>query len=351
MVWQKRRQKQESMKRLSILACIFCVFYSCSSTNNDPYQQIDGSTMGTYYIVKCPEHDQSLKSGIDSVLLEFNQQLSTYIDNSLISQINRGETDRFEISKSHIKKTFEISRLIYTSSDGDFDPTIAILTNYWGFGYTGRKPISQVDSTRVNSLKSRVGFDKITFNCDDTFCSLDKSVEGIKFDFNAIAKGQGVDAIADYLRQQGIEDFLVDIGGEQVLSGKNAKGEPWSIGLNNPIENADYRDIIKVLQASNIAVASSGNYRSFYELNGEKYSHTLNPHTGFPERSNLLGTTVVANSCIFADAYATTCMVKGLEKSISYIESLPDVEAIFFYNNQDSLDIAMSSGFANYIKE
>ncbi len=339
------------MMRFSLCFLTIISFFACKDSKVSLYQQIDGSTMGTYYVIKCPTSRPQIKQEIDSLLTEFNLQLSTYIDSSIISQINKEKLSSFNISKSHIRKTFETSKMIFENSKGDFDPTIAVLTNYWGFGYTGRKPITKVDSTKVSILLDKVGFQKTNLSCNNQACKLDRSISGIKFDFNAIAKGQGVDAIADYLRGLGISDFLVDIGGEQVLSGVNSKGEDWSIGLNNPTEDSNYRDIVQVLQLSNAAIASSGNYRSFYEVDGKKYSHTINPHTGYPERSNLLAVTVIAETCILADAYATTCMVKGLDNAIKFIDALPNTEAVFFYNNRDTLDIAMSENFQPYIKE
>lgn len=338
----------------SILLAIFVIFIlGCKPQNttlSTIYTQLQGSTMGTYYSIK---YDSSVdyQSSIDSLLVVFNNQLSTYIESSLISRFNQKEEIFFiEEEGKYLLDNVNIAKTLYQASDHSFDPTVMPLVNYWGFGYTGRDKITQVDTIEINKRMPFVGFDQVVLSDSAGIVHLSKSRSGVELDFSASAKGYGVDMVADWLKTKGMVNFMVDIGGEQVLQGVNPKGEPWSIGLNQTTENAEYTDVAMIIQASNVALASSGNYRNFYEVNGNKYSHTINPMTGFPERSNLLGVTIIADKCVLADAYATTCMVKGLDKGFEFIENLPDVEAVFFYNEEEVLKTKMTSKFIKFVK-
>ncbi len=315
------------------------------------YLTIEGQTMGTYYVVKY-QGAIEYKNEIDSILYEVNDQLSTYIDTSLISIFNTQGPISFSVREGqYLVDNIRIADSIYQVSDGYYDPTVMPLVNYWGFGYEGRTKITQVDTSKVSAMLPLIGYDQIHLTEVNNEYTLSKKEQEAEIDYSASAKGYGVDAIADYLKSQGVNNVMVDIGGEQVLYGHNAKGSPWSIGINRPTENASYADIALIIASDNVAIASSGNYRNFYEVGGKKYSHTINPKTGFPERSNVLGVTVVAPQCAYADGYATACMVLGLDKGMKMIESLPNVEAAFFYNENEKLATKMSSDFKKYIKQ
>lgn len=339
--------------RSSIWAMCILLLCSCGANNTaikSTYLVIDGQTMGTYYVLKY-EGVIDYQREIDSILYEVNDQLSTYIDTSLISLFNTKGPITFSAREGqYLVDNIRIADSIYHVSDGYYDPTVMPLVNYWGFGYEGRNKITQVDTSKVSAMLPLIGYDQIHLTEVSNAYTLTKEREGTELDYSASAKGYGVDAIAKYLKSQGVHNLMVDIGGEQVLYGHNSSGKPWSIGINRPTEDSAYADVALIIASDNIAVASSGNYRNFYEVGGKKYSHTINPKTGFPERSNVLGVTVVAPQCAYADGYATACMVLGLEKGIEMIESIPNVEAAFFYNENEQLAIKMSSNFKKYIK-
>jgi len=182
---------------------------------------------------------------------------------------------------------------------------------------------------------------------DDIIIS--KKRNGTELDFSAIAKGYAVDVLAEKLESMGIQNFLIDIGGEMVARGVNKKSNIWTVGINRPMENALTNEADIFVKLENVALASSGNYRNFYEVDGKKYSHTINPKTGYPERSNLLGVSVITDQCMHADAIATTCLVKGLAAAKEFIEEIPNAEACFIYNKNGQLATDYSSKFSQYI--
>ena len=228
-------------------------------------------------------------------------------------------------------------------TNGAFDPTVYPLVDGWGF----MKDIENIpDSSVVDSLKALVGFQpgyhfKFMYNHTegDTVPAnkILKRTPQAKLDFNAIAQGQAVDEIAKLLESRGSENYFVEIGGEIRVKGKNREGEFWRIGIDKPIENstAEDRELQEVVQLNNKSIATSGSYRKFYEKNGVKYSHTLNPKTGYPVKHSLLSVTVVANSCALADGLATAFMVMGTQKTIQFLKDHPelDIEAYLIFNN------------------
>ncbi|NVJ87116.1 MAG: FAD:protein FMN transferase [Algoriphagus sp.] len=288
---------------------------------------ITGQTMGTtYQITYLDEEGRNFKNEVDSLLVVFNQSLSTYIPDSEISRFNQQDSLVFELP--FLPQVLEASKEVYQETEGAFDPTVGPLVNVWGFGPGGPELKDSVD---IQNLLSKVGFDKLRF--DDT--EVRKSVNGIYLDFSAIAKGQGVDVVAALLASKGIENYLVEIGGELVARGVNDKGEIWKIGVNRPEENASSSDLYSIIALDNKAMATSGNYRNFYVRDSMKISHTIDPKTGFPVRHNLLSATVLAPDCMTADAFATAMMVMGLEKAIALDEKLEEIEVFLIYSGED----------------
>jgi len=304
------------------------------------YLSLQGKTMGTYYnIIYSEAREQNYQPQIDSLLEALNKQVSTYIPSSLISTFNQAE-DSLVLSeieqKDHFLENLSVASEIYTLSEGAFDPTVMPLVNYWGFGAEERRPVTSVDSALIDSLKMLVGFNKVRLiGGENDRLVLKKTEPGVQLDFSALAKGYGVDAIGRLLESKGVKDYLVEIGGEVGARGVNKQGEKWTIGVNQPSETSQLTDFVAVLSLDNQGMATSGNYRNFYEVNGVKYSHTINPKTGFPERNTLLSATIIAQYCMYADALATACMVMGTDAAFNWIQELQDVEAYLIYGEED----------------
>lgn len=295
---------------------------------------LNGFAQGTtYHIVYIPDfsvrfllqkNQFNFQEEIDSLLDRFNQSLSVYHPESVISRINKNDSlvevdDLFE-------KVFQRASEVSSATNGAFDITIGPVVNTWGFG-PGEK--GKVDSVTIDSLLQFVGMDKVSIVAGRVV----KTNPGIVIDVNAIAQGFSVDLVAALLENQGIDNYLVELGGEVKASGTKQKGELWLLGIDKPIDNnlIPGQDLQAKVSLHNRSLATSGNYRKFYEENGIKYSHTIDPETGFPVRHNLLSVTVIANDCMTADAYATAFMVMGLDKSIEMISQMENLEGYFIY--------------------
>ncbi|MAO10735.1 MAG: thiamine biosynthesis protein ApbE [Flavobacteriaceae bacterium] len=319
------------MKYLLIIATFF-LFVSCTEKNQE-VAYIEGKAFGTTYHIKYySQQEFKAQKGIDSIVNSVNQSVSTYLPESDISKINRGD------STIIIDKTFEdvfiLSEDIYKKTNGYFDPTIGVLRNAYGFGDV--KPLQEIDSITLDSLMQFVGFNKVALTSEKT---IQKRNPQIYFDFNAIAKGYGIDLIGSYLEKNGVTDYLIELGGEILAKGTNlAQQKPWIVGIEAINSDIDNRSFAETIPLKNQAMASSGNYRKFRidSLSGKKYVHTINPLTGKAEQSDVTSATVIAPTCAEADAYATSFMALGLEKSKKLLKSLPSVEAYLTYT--DSLN-------------
>lgn len=350
-----------------ILSLVLVIGQSCvnnaKTPTAKPYHVVRGETMGTYYQLRYSgKESRDLKSAVDSLLEVINLEVSTYIPHATISRFNQA-VEPFPLSYNpivqeeapdydnlHFKQNLKRSKEIYDQMLGYYDPTVMPLVNYWGFGYTEKRQVTQVDSVKIDSLIALVGFDKISWMQDENL--LEKTQEGIQLDFSSCAKGYGVDAVAAFLAAEGIEDYMVEIGGEVVVKGKNPKGKDWSIAVSLPREGAGLQEFQTILELEDIAVATSGNYRIFYEVEGEKYAHIINPLTGFTEKSNLLSVSVLASDCQTADAYATAFMVMGLEQSLAFANQQSDIEAYFIISKPDgSMAISYTDGIPEYLKD
>ena len=266
-----------------------------------------GNTQGTYYYIKYLSiNGQSFQTDIDSILNEIDLSLSIYNNNSLISNINSGDSVNTDFLFNTV---FDVSKEINEKTNGAFDPSISPLVNYWGFyNYTGVKEIL-VDSTEINNILKNIGFDKIKIKNN-----LVQLPTNMSLDFNSIAQGYTVDLIGSYLRKVGVNDFLINVGGENLASGKNQEGDIWKIGIEKPTNkiNDDYK---LILSLNNKAIATSGNYRKFHKINGKKYSHVIDPSTGYPAYNRLLSVSVIHDDCMIADAYATAFYGHGSKKN------------------------------------
>ncbi len=290
--------------------------------------ELEGRTMGTTYSVKyLDEEERNFQPKIDSLLEAFNLSLSTYIPESEISRFNREALLKYE--STFFYPVLQRSKEIYEKTGGAFDPTVGPLVNAWGFGPEGRQDPS---AATIDSLKQLVNYDSIFF---DTV-AVCKMMKGMKLDFSAIAKGYGVDVVAGYLLEQGIENLFVEIGGEVYAHGINDRGNPWVVGVNYPTTDIEKQQTaMAIFPVINQAVATSGNYRNYYEKDGVKYSHTISPTTGYPVTHSLLSASVIAPDCMTADAYATAFMVLGTEEAIAIDKREEDISIYLIYSDTE----------------
>ena len=308
-------------KYISSLAILF---FACE-TPPSSLQVHQGRALGTSYTIqykgKTNQYAQYQKS-IDSLFQVINQSLSTYWPDSDISKINSG--DSLVVVDSHFEKVFRKATTVWKNTNGFFDPTVGNLVNAYGFG--PQKPIDRIRVAQLDSLRKLTGWDKVSLTKNGT---IRKDNPDIYIDFNAIAKGYTVDVIANYLSKKGQQNYLVEIGGEVVAKGISPKFQrAWTVAIDDPQQGAERR-FRTTLSLVDEALATSGNYRKYRidSLTGEKYVHSLNPHTGLPVKSSILSASVRAADCMTADAYATALMVLPLEKGQELIASTTNLEA------------------------
>ncbi len=321
------------MKKLMVLSVFLSLLlFSCTPKQDEgDYLKIQGFTQGTTYIITYQTPDSlDLRSTVDSLLHDFDLSLSTYIPNSIISRINNNEEN--VVVDELFQAVWDESLRIFKLSDGKFDITVAPLINAWGFG-PGMK--MEMDSIIIDSLMQFVGMEKLSMRDGIVI----KEKPGIRMDVNAIAQGYSVDVLAEYFKEIGINNFLINVGGEITCSGVNPGGNEWRVGVDKPVfgNSLPGQELQAVLLLDNISLASSGNYRKFYEIDGKKIVHTLDPATGYTRMSQLLSATILAESCVTADALATTCMVMGPEKAKEFISGLKGVDAYFITTDDDGL--------------
>ena len=287
-----------------------------------PYQTNSGMVFGTVYNITY-ECDSDLHQAIKAELQKVDNSLSPFNDHSIITAINQNkDVVPDEMFLTVYNKAMEISR----ETSGAFDITVAPLVNAWGFGF---KNGIQPNRHQVDSLRRLIGYEKIALKDG----RIVKQVPGIMLDCSAIAKGFGSDVVADFLRQQGVTNFMVEIGGEIVTSGVNPQRLPWKIGVIKPTDDtlSVKSEILSVLNVTDLAMATSGNYRNFYYKGGKKYAHTIDPKTGYPVQHSLLSATVLAKDCATADAYATSFMVLGIDGAKKILERHPELMVYFIY--------------------
>ena len=317
------------MKKLFFLLSLTLV-YSCAKEPSGVYQQLEGLAFGTSFNITLDDPENKITEvDIDSLIHAMNKSLSTYIPNSDISRINKGDSS--VVVDALFQEVFGKSAKIYHETEGAFDPTIGILVNAWGFG--PGKPFNQMDQKTVDSLLVFVGFDKLQLKRG----KLIKKHPETYLDFNANAKGFGVDVISRYLQSQGIQNYLVEIGGEIRSRGSNPKNLPWRIAIEKPNFDGS-RSFQTIVSLQDESIATSGNYRKFKidSLSGEKYAHTIDTQTGYPSKSNLLSASVIGSmDCADVDAYATAFMAMGLDKTLRFLERHDQIKCFLIYSDAD----------------
>ncbi|MEO9474193.1 MAG: FAD:protein FMN transferase [Cyclobacteriaceae bacterium] len=335
----KRKLFFRSIVAIVVIGALYRYF---SSQPAERLTHISGKTMGTItYNVKYIDKTEPVsKSKIDSVLRAFNQSLSTYIPDSEISILNQsGELN----SPSRLfTDVMQESYRVYEMTSGAYDPTVGTLVNVWGFGPDKSRLVP--DSTLVDSLRQFVGLQKIVLEKEainmDTLMYLD---------FSAIAKGYAVDLVSELLLEHGVNSYMVEIGGEVRTHGVNDQGKTWTIGIEDPLVEREEQRLLGIVRLNNMAMATSGNYRSYYEVGDRIIAHTIDPRTGYNTTHNLLSASVFSNGCMTADAMATAFMVLGLEGSMRIVEST-EVEAFLIFQKEDgSLASYVSDGLKPYI--
>jgi thiamine biosynthesis lipoprotein len=318
---------------------VFVLFFmGCQTTPK--VQRTQGEALGTTYsILYADTHqNEAVLDSIDAVFLRMNQSMSTYWPNSIISKINRGEEVQTD---TDFRNVFRAAQQVWKQTDGYFDPTVGALVNAYGFGPV--KPLATIDDSVIDSLLALTGFSKVLLLDDGT---LQKEHKNSSLDFNAIAKGYVVDALAEMLKSLGYSHFLVEVGGELYALGIHPeKQQPWRVAIDHPKQEVA-RNYIATLPLQNQGLASSGNYRKFRtDAQGNKYVHTINPKTGKTVKSDVLSSSVLAPTTMLADAYATALMAMPFEKGNNLIESLPQVEALWVLAEKDSVRVAATKGF------
>lgn len=289
-----------------------------------PYQNNKGMVFGTTYNITY-QSDKNLNDEICRELQKVDNSLSPFNAQSIITAVNQNEAKPLN---DMFKEVFNRAMAISDDTDGAFDITVAPLVNAWGFGFkNGVMP----DSRQVDSLLQLVGYEKVALKGGRVV----KQDPRIMLDCSAIAKGYGSDVVARFLRGRDIKNFMVEIGGEIVTSGVNPKRVPWKIGVTKPTDDtlSVSSELQTVLNVTDKAMATSGNYRNYYYKGGKKYAHTINPKTGYPVQHSLLSATVLARDCATADAYATSFMVMGLDAAKRVLERHPEMMAYLIYSD------------------
>ncbi len=324
---------------LFILLCVYCIPMH-AQTNTI---KITGSAQGTtYHITYLAANGLSYKREIDSVLADIDSSLSTYVPVSIISRIN--QNDSTVIVDHYFSEVFEKAMEVSRKTGGKFDVTVAPIINAYGFGFTKR---SKMDSAMIDSLLKFVSYKKVALHGNKII----KTQAEVMLDFNAIAQGYSVDVLAGYLWSKGINNYVVELGGEVLAKGRNENNINWKIGIDQPSEKAGTRSLQAIISLTDRALATSGNYSKFYIEDGKKYSHIIDPHTGYPAKHNLLSATVIAQDCMTADAYATAFMVMGLEKTKKFLSNNKKLklEVYLVYDDKGDFKTFTSRGLKKWI--
>jgi thiamine biosynthesis lipoprotein len=311
-------------KNKILLLLLAIITISCQRNDITIRGFIQGST---YSITYNSSKNINYKNDIENLLAKFDTSLSTYLPVSTISKINSNNSNSTDF---FFRTVFNKSQKIARETNGAFDITVAPIVNAWGFGFSEKE---NVDSLLIDSLLHYVGYNKLQIINK----KLIKTNNNIMIDMNAIAQGYSVDVVADFLDKKNIDNYIVEIGGELKTKGVNYKKESWKVGLDKPLDNNNIpgENLQVIIKLNNKALATSGNYRKFYKKNGVKYSHTINPKTGYPVNHSLLSATVITKKCIDADGYATSFMVIGLEKSLDFLKKHPELDAYFVYSDTE----------------
>lgn len=332
------------LKTLLIFVLITSSPEGFASTEPEPVR-ISGKTMGTtYHITYFDDQQRNFTGSIDSLLLVVNKSINTYDPSSEVSVFNQSKTG-ITFSLPYLYPPLMKAQEVYQASDGAFDLTVMPLVNAWGFGpETATNP----DHHRIDSIRHFIGFDKVSLSHE----GVSKTDPRVQLDFGGIGQGYGADVISDYLRSKGIHNFLVELGGEGVAAGRNIKTKkPWQVGITDPqstLENQFFKAYVSLTDRS---FTTAGNYFNYRIIDGKRYSHTIDPSTGYPADRNILSASVFSKDCMTADAWDTAFMVMGHERAIEILKRHPELDALILYTGKNGkIKSYVTPGIAPNIK-
>ncbi|GGJ88869.1 FAD:protein FMN transferase [Parabacteroides faecis] len=323
-----------------VLSLWILIFTAC--TKQKQYFEESGSVFHTIYHIKY-EGSELLTEKIDAELQKFNLSLNPFNPNSIISKVNQNEPVEAD---DWFIEVFNKAKEVSDHSEGVFDITCAPLVNLWGFGFS---KMDSVTPQMIDSIKQFVGYQKVRLDGRKVI----KDDPRILLNCSAIAKGYASDVIARLLEREGVENYMVEIGGEVTMKGVNQNGKCWRIGINKPEDDStgiknDVGEVVELCKKG--GVATSGNYRNYYIKDGKKYAHTIDPRTGYPSEQSILSATIVADDCITADAYATAFMAMGLEKAREAAKNIPGIEYYVIYTDENGKhQIEYSTGMLQFL--
>ena len=341
----------ELLKFRTKVLLFFCavLIFSCNEVTPKIILKTEkGYALGTTYSIKYEVANDSISllGDIEDIFNKVNKSMSTYLPSSDISKINRG--DSTVVIDTYFKEVFLMSKKVWENSNGKFDPTVGALVNAWGFG--PESSIKNINPEQIDSILKFTGFNKLKLTDDNRIL---KENPSIYLDFNALAKGYTIDLIGRVFDKKGIKNYLIEVGGEILTKGQNTKTiKNWVVAIDHPLQNEGERVIIQKVSLENKAMATSGNYRKFRvdEKTGEHFVHTINPKTGYPQKTSVLSVSVVTSTCIEADAYATAFMVMSLEESKEILNKLDYLDAYIISTDKDgNLNEFKTKGFENLL--
>ena len=320
------------------LSLVFTMLMAVSCSLQPKKIVLQGLAQGSYYaITYFDKQNRNFQSEIDSIFHAIDLSVNLWVENSVISKVNRNETVELD---SIFIDNFRIAQEAAELSNGYFDPTVSPIVAAWGFSY---KSGDSLTPQLIDSLRELVDYRKIRLEDGKVV----KDNPAMTLDFNAIAQGYTSDLIAAFLDSKGIENYLVDTGGEIMARGGKPNGKPWIVGIEKPAENKDSEQVVQTRVAlHDKGLVTSGSTRKYVERNGKRYSHCIDPKTGYPVEHNVLSVTVLAQNATWADALASICMVMGMEQSLPLIQGMEGVEAFYIFMNDDGeLESFATEGF------
>jgi thiamine biosynthesis lipoprotein len=329
-------RKKKYYRLICIVGILFYVGISC--TKSPPkFTTLQGNAQGTTFrIVYQDSLSRDFSAAVQGIFKDIDQSMSLWVDTSIITKVNNG--DEMVVLDDAFIRVFNASQRISKTTDGAFDITVAPLVKVWGFSF--KKDLPPPTETQIDSLKYLIGYNQMSIENR----RLIHQKKNTSVDFNAIAQGYSVDAVAEFLESKDIENYMIEIGGEVRANGINSRNETWNIGIDKPIESGE-RKLQVVVSLKNKSLATSGSYRKFIERDGKKYSHAIDPKTGYPVTHNLLSASVLADNCTDADGYATACMVLGTEKSLELAQKVGFEVYLIFENQKGDIEVRKSNGF------
>lgn len=327
----------------SLILLVVALVWWWRQSGNLKMMRVEGETMATtYHITYFDEKQRDFKKDIDSLLVLVNQSINNYNPASEVTRFNKsGKGFRFELP--YLLPPIEIAGNVFSQSSGAFDPTVMPLVNLWGFGSA---KVTRPDSAKIDSIRSFIGFEKIQYNKDSVW-KLDPRSQ---LDFGGIGQGYGADVITDFLKSRGIKNMLVELGGEGMACGINLQsGKSWELGILDPNSTQEQQFFKAYIALSDKSFTTSGNYFNYREIDGKKYSHTIDPVTGFPATRALLSASIFADDATTADAWGTAMMVLGHEKAIEICKDHPELGVFLIYSTPEGIATFATENIKPYL--